>query len=89
MLAKNRIPNDLLNNNPKFTKEQISYIIGRYLGSISIKISKSLTFNLNVPKFGRIHTHGNLVDKSQVKLLQKQYKSRQKKRDMSDKNLLF
>lgn len=75
--------------NPKYTEEQIQFLIRRMTGAINRKIRFNSTFNLTVPKLGKIHTHGNAKNKSGVKHNEKIKKRQQLQRDFSINVLLF
>lgn len=75
--------------NPKYTEEQILFLVRRTIGNINRKIRFNSTFKLVVPKLGKIHTHGNAKNKSgdnHNKLIRKR---QQLQRDFSINVLLF
>ena len=75
--------------NPDFTLDQIKLIVNRYLVTISKTLDRSLVFDIKVPKFGRIHTHGNAVDKMKKVAFKAQVKCHRRTADFSDNKLLF
>lgn len=79
----------LLSKHPDLTKDQIKIIVSQHLKVINSRISNNTTFNLKIPKFGRIHTHGNSKNKAYVARLKRHKKWRDNKNDFSDKTLLF
>ncbi len=88
MLAKNKISQSLLDKNTKFNKHQIMLVVSSRLKSINKKMQNA-TMDLNVPKFGRIHTHGNAKNPIIAGRVNKQNKKAKLKSDFSDKMLLF
>lgn len=75
--------------NPTFSIDEIKRVVGNYLKTISNRISNNTTVNINVPKLGRIHTHGNAINSSYKARLVRHKKWRDNKADFSDKTLLF
>lgn len=75
--------------NPKFTVEQIKFIINRHLGNINNKLVMNETMSLVVPKFGRIHTHGRAINKQHIKRKRAYIRKAKKYYDFTDKALLF
>lgn len=79
----------ILTKNPKFTKEEIEMVLSYYLKHIAIKIAKSSVIDLNIPKLGRIKTHGNKKDFSKERSKKISLKWTNKKNKFTDKELLF
>lgn len=75
--------------NPKYTEKQILFLIRRYTGAASRKIRFNSTFDLTIPKLGKIHTHGNAKNKSADRHNQYLKKRQQLQRDFSITVLLF
>lgn len=76
-------------SNPKFTKEQIKFIITHYLRIIDYKINENDSFKLVIPNFGKIHTRGNARNKKKDNNVMYVTEFIKKKRMYSDKTLLF
>jgi hypothetical protein len=79
----------VLKSNPGFTREQIQTIIGCYMLHINMKLSKVCVIDLNIPKLGRIHTHGNKKDAIEAGKLKSIVKWTNKRNKFTDKELLF
>jgi len=78
-----------LKKNHKFTKEQINLVISSYMFHINIKLSKASAIDLNIPKLGRIHTHGNRNDVVAIRNIKRTIKWTANKNKFTDKELLF
>lgn len=74
---------------PEYTTEQIKMVIRGHLAKLNIMLVKGETFNITIPKLGRIHTHGNAV--SRAKIIDRNYHRKNMKRigNFTDKRLLF
>lgn len=75
--------------NPKYTEAQIQFVIRRMTGNINRKMRFNSTFNLTVPKMGKIHTHGNAKNKSRLRHYKYVKKRNKQIKDLSIKTLLF
>ena len=78
-----------LKKNQRFTKEQINLVISSYMFHINIKLSKASAIDLNIPKLGRIHTHGNKRDIVAIRKVKRSIKWTANKNKFTDKELLF
>ena len=74
---------------PQYEEKEIRYIISTHIKTLSNRVYKNTTFNLLVPKLGRIHTHANSKNKAYVAVLAKHKIVRDAKNEFSDKVLLF
>jgi hypothetical protein len=79
----------VLKRNPSFTKEQIHTVIACYMLHINLKLSKVCVIDLNIPKLGRIHTHGNKKDAVAIRKVKRSIKWTTNKNKFTDKELLF
>ena len=79
----------VLKKNQRFTKEQINLVISSYMFHINIKLSRANSIDLNIPKLGRIHTHGNRKDIVTIRNIKRTIKWTTKKNKLTDKELLF
>lgn len=75
--------------NSTFSLEEIKTVIGVTKGSLNRKLRTNTTLSLKIPLFGRVHTHGNAKSKSNMKRIKLIGKIVKKKKDFSDKTLLF
>jgi len=75
--------------NPNYSLEQIETVINAHIGALNFKIAMCQKLSLTIPKVGRIHTHGNVKNKSDAKKSEyiKEYKAKEYR--YSDKELLF
>lgn len=78
-----------LKKNQRFTKEQINLVISSYMFHINIKLSRASSIDLNIPKLGRIHTHGNRKDIVTIRNIKRTIKWTTKRNKFTDKELLF
>jgi len=74
---------------PKFTPHQLKVIVNYHLRSMERRISNNTTFDMTVPKFGRIHTHGNAKNKAYELRIKKFTKRHRRLNKFSDNTLLF
>lgn len=74
---------------PKFTPHQLRVIVKYHLRSMEKRMEKNTTFDLTVPKFGRIHTHGNAKNKAYQLKIKKFTKRFNRLFKFEDSSLLF
>ena len=75
--------------NPKYSIKQIELVLMGHLGTINRKLINCQKINLNIPKLGRIHTHGNVKHKSTQHTYKLHKAWTDKKNLYSDEQLLF
>lgn len=81
--------NIILEKNPNMTKEELEFIITSYVSYINKKLSMSSVIDLNIPGIGRIHTHGNKLDKIEINKHKRIVKWINKNRKFTERELLF
>jgi len=91
---KLHIPKEVLDAHPNMTKDEIRWVVQCFLTQINRKLSRCRSLDLNVPRLGRIHSHGNKklnIEKIKVKKkISKQTIKNQKRSKLRDINdLLF
>lgn len=74
---------------PNRTNEELTLVVKTYFNSMNMIISSNTVFNLDIPKLGRIHTHGNAVNKTSQKQTRDNTKLVYKRNQFTDEQLLF
>lgn len=74
---------------PRFTQHQLKVIVNYHLRSMERRMSNNTTFDMTVPKLGRIHTHGNAKNKAYQLRIKKFTKRINRLNKFSDSTLLF
>lgn len=71
------------------TEAEVRIVVNKHLSALNRKVQENRNFNLKIPHFGRVHTHGNAKDIRKIKVNNRMRKIMKERYDFSDSKLLF
>jgi len=74
---------------PNRSLKEIEIVITQHLNVLNLKLSRTQVANYTIPKLGRIHTHGNVKNKSAKKVQKYSNKYLRERVKYNDTQLLF